>query len=57
MTVSTHGSVSARSKTAAMCAVTPMWPILPAAFASSSASSAPPGAHTCSSSLSDGLCT
>ena len=57
ITVSTQGSVSARSKTDAMCAVRPMWRILPAAFAASSASSAPPGAHTVSSSAIDGLCT
>ena len=55
MTVSTQSISSARSNTVAMCAVTPKWRIFPAAFASSSASSAPPGATTCSSSAKDGL--
>lgn len=48
MIVSTQSSVSARSNTSAECAVTPMWPILPLSRASSSASSAPPGAQMAS---------
>ena len=47
----------ARSNTSREWAVTPKWPIFPASLASSRASSAPPGAQTCSSCCRLGLWT